>query len=99
MRFLLVRVLMALACVHAAVLGVAFLFFTPQAYEAVAAPMPEDLGPVRFSAALVLVFAWMFACVVADPVRYAPFISAGMGLKAAFVGVVIYRSQTAVIEP
>ena len=89
-----VRVVMTLAGVYDGVLGAAFLFFARPTFDLIQTPPPEHLGYVQFAAALLVVFALMFFAVAVSPVRYQAFITAGMGLKVAYIGVVAYHSLT-----
>ena len=56
---------------------------------------PNHIGYVQFPALLLLVFAWMFFQIARAPLQRRPLIPYGIGLKAAYVLVVLGHWLTA----
>ena len=83
-----VRVLFAVTGAYDLVLGVAFLGFGPQLFEASGTPPPNHPGYVQFGALLLATFGCMFFAVAADPKGNRNLIPYGVLLKASYVGVV-----------
>jgi len=84
-----IRVLFALAALYDGVLGVVFLLAPAWVFERAGVTPPNHWGYVRFPAAVLLVFAAMFAAVARDPLRRRELIPYGIGLKAAYCGVTL----------
>ena len=79
-----VRPLFILAGLYDGVLGIAFLFFAPTVFERFDVTPPNHYGYVRFPAMLLLVFAWMFFAIAADPKRNRNLIIYGILLKVSY---------------
>jgi hypothetical protein len=80
-------VLFAIAAAYDGVLGLAFLVAPNLPFERFDVTPPNHLGYVQFPAALLLIFAWLFAAVAADPVGNRRLIPYGIGLKVAYCAV------------
>ena len=78
------RVMFMLAAVYDGLLGAVFLLVPAWPFEQTGTPPPNHFGYIRFPAAVLIVFALMFAAVAWRPVRYRLFIPPGIGLKLAF---------------
>lgn len=89
-RLPLIHVLFLIAALYDGVLGLLFLLFPRAPFEWFDGPPPDHYGYLRFSAALLLVFASMFAAIAMDPVRRREQIIYGILLKLSYCGVVVY---------
>jgi hypothetical protein len=83
-----IRVLFFLAAAYDGVLASLALLFGPSLLQFFEVTPPNHWGYIQFPALLLLVFAAMFVQVGREPRRYAHLIPYGMGLKAAYCGVV-----------
>lgn len=83
-----IRVLFVMAALYDGVLGAAFLLCPASPFNAFGVPPPNHMGYVQFPAALLLVFALMYAAVAVNPVRNRNLVPYGMLLKVAYCGVV-----------
>ncbi|NQT91558.1 MAG: hypothetical protein HQ559_02270 [Lentisphaerae bacterium] len=83
-----IRVLFVIAALYDGVLGAAFLLCPASPFNYFGVPLPNHMGYVQFPAALLLVFALMYAAVAVNPVRNRNLIPYGMLLKVAYCGVV-----------
>lgn len=90
-----VAVLFIAAAVYDGLLGAAFLFAGGRVFEWFGVTPPNHPGYVQFPAALLLVFAAMFAAIAGDPFRNRNLIPYGILLKASYCGVVIFHWMTA----
>ena len=86
-----ISVLFWIAALYDGVLGLLFLAAGPAVFERFDVTPPNHWGYVQFPALLLLVFAWLFARVALDPAGRRDLIPFGMGLKAAYCGVVFYH--------
>jgi hypothetical protein len=91
--------LFVLSAIYDGILGLLFLAAPGLAFERFGVTPPNHFGYVQFPAALLLVFAWMFAAVAMAPERNRNLIPYGMGLKAAYCLVVFYYWLTIQIPP
>jgi hypothetical protein len=82
--------LFVLAALYDGILGLLFLAAPGDVFERFLVAPPNHFGYVQFSAALLLIFAWMFAAVAMAPQRNRNLIPYGMGLKAAYCSLVFY---------
>jgi hypothetical protein len=82
--------LFVLAALYDGILGLLFLAAPGDVFERFQVAPPNHFGYVQFSAALLLIFAWMFAAVAMAPQRNRNLIPYGMGLKAAYCSLVFY---------
>jgi len=90
-----IRVLFIVAAVYDGLLGAAFLFASPALFEWFGVTPPNHYGYVQFPAALLIVFAVMYAAIAMDPVRNRNLIPYGMLLKVSYCGVVLFHWVTA----
>ena len=77
-----------LAGLYDGVLGLAFLWAAPRLFAWLELTPPIHFGYVRFSAALLIVFALMFFAVAVNPTANRNLIPFGMLLKVSYTGVV-----------
>jgi hypothetical protein len=87
MKKSMVSTLFVIAALYDGLLGLAFLIAPGAVFNTFAVTPPNHFGYVQFPAALLLVFAIMFAAVAKDPVRNRGLIPYGMLLKLAYCGV------------
>jgi len=80
--------LFLLAALYDGILGLLFLVAPGYVFEIAAVTPPNHMGYVRFPAALLLVFALMFASIARDPGARRGLIPYGVGLKLSYMGVV-----------
>jgi len=95
MSLAMVRLLFALAGVYDFVIGLAFLFFGAQLFDATGVPQPNHPGYVQFSSLLLMVFGTMFFAIAYDPVANRNLMPYGMLLKISYAGLVGYYWATA----
>ena len=86
----MIRMLFGVAALYDAVLGIAFLIAPAPLFDWVDVPPPNHFGYVQFPAALLIVFALMFAAVAQNPVENRSLIAYGILLKVSYSGVVLY---------
>ncbi len=84
-----IRGLFVLAALYDGVLGIAFLFTPTWVYETFDVTPPNHWGYIRFPAALLIVFAVMFAAIVRNPIRNRGLILYGIALKVSYCAVAI----------
>ena len=89
-----VRAVFLVSGLYDGVLGLAFLGWGPELFEAFGVPPPNHFGYVHFPALLLLVFGWMFLRIAGDPVRHRGLMPYGMALKSAYSGVVFFHLLT-----
>jgi hypothetical protein len=85
-----VRLLFVIAGLYDFVIGVVFLFFGPQLFDAAGVPHPNHWGYIQFGALLLMIFGVMFFEVARDPVGNRNLIPYGMLLKLSYTGLVAY---------
>jgi hypothetical protein len=85
-----VRALFIVGGLYDGVLGLAFLLAGPAIFNHFGVAPPNHPGYVQFPALLLLVFAWMFFAVAANPYANRNLILYGILLKLSYSGVVIY---------
>jgi hypothetical protein len=90
MALSLVRLLFAIAGVYDLAIGVAFVGFGPQIYDAAGVPPPNHWAYIRFAALLLVIFGIMFLAVAYAPVANRNLIPYGVLLKLSYVVVVVY---------
>jgi hypothetical protein len=86
----LVRLLFAIAAVYDFLIGLAFLFFGPQLFDAAGDAHPNHWGYIQFGSLLLMVFGTMFFAVARDPVGNRNLMPYGMLLKLSYTGLVAY---------
>jgi hypothetical protein len=87
--------LFAIAALYDALLGLLFLAAPGYPFERFGVVPPNHWGYVQFPAALLLIFALMFAAIARDPVRNRGLMIYGVLLKAAYCGVASWHWMTA----
>jgi hypothetical protein len=85
-----VRLLFVVAGLYDFVIGLAFLFFGPQVFDAAAVPHPNHWGYLQFGSLLLIIFGVMFFAVAHNPVANRNLIPYGMLLKVSYTGLVAY---------
>ena len=88
------RWLFYVAAFYDGVLGVAFLAAWPWIFRLFDVTPPNHGGYVQFSAFLLLIFGFIFLRIARDPDRNRDLIVYGMGLKAAYSGLVFWYQIT-----
>jgi len=83
-----IQVLFGIAAVYDALLGIVFLLIPSWAYQTFQVTPPNHWGYVQFPAALLIVFAVLFAAIARDPWGNRGLIPYGVGLKVAYCGIV-----------
>jgi hypothetical protein len=89
-----ITALFAGAAVYDGLLGLLFLVVPGWIFEQFGVPPPNHFGYVQFSAALLLVFAWMFVDIARRPVEYRGLIVYGVGMHLAYSGLVFWYWST-----
>ncbi len=87
----MIRILFILAAVYDGVLGLVFLAAGPMLFDRFNVEPPNHWGYIHFPAALLLIFAVMFAAVALRPVANRNLIPYGMLLKVSYCGLVFYH--------
>ena len=85
-----IKVVFIASGVYDALLGAAFLLFGGEVFRAAAVPPPNHMGYVHFPALILILFGAMFFLIAANPQGRREWIPFGMGLKAAYFGVVFW---------
>ena len=83
--------LFAVAALYDGLLGLAFLLAGPQVFDWAGVPPPNHFGYVQFPAALLIIFAAMFAAVAIRPRANRGLIPYGIAMKVAYAATVIYH--------
>ena len=78
------------AALYDAMLGVAFVFFWPWIFRLFDVTPPNHAGYVLFPALLLIIFGFMFLRIAHDPDGNRELIVYGIGLKAAYSGLVFW---------
>jgi hypothetical protein len=89
-----IPLLFILAAVYDGLLGAAFLFASASLFTWFGVTPPNHVGYVQFPAALLIVFAVMFAAIAVNPVRNRNLIPYGVLLKVSYCGVVLFHWLT-----
>jgi len=90
-----ISALFAVAALYDGVLGFGFLLGGTRIFDWFGVTPPNHAGYVQFPAALLLIFAIMFARIARDPYRNRHLIPYGMLLKVSYCGVVVGHWVTA----
>ena len=77
------------SAVYDGVLGLGFLFCAHCIFGYFGVTLPNHMAYVQFPALLLIIFAIMFFQISRDPVRYRDYMLYGMGLKVAYIGIVL----------
>jgi len=87
--------LFMLSAIYDGLLGIGFLLAGGSVFRWFGVTPPNHPGYVHFSAALLVVFALMFAAIAANPLKNRNLIPYGMLLKVSYCGVVLFHWFTA----
>ena len=79
-----IRGLFGIAALYDAVLGIVFLAIPWWAFQTFEVTPPNHWGYVQFPAALLIIFALMFAAIARNPMGNRGLILYGVGLKVAY---------------
>lgn len=90
--------LFVIAALYDGFLGFAFLFSADAVFQAFEVTPPNHFGYVHFPAALLLVFALMFAAIAANPQRNRNLIPFGILLKVSYCSVTGFHWLTSGIS-
>ncbi|MBP7149314.1 MAG: hypothetical protein KBD01_17425 [Acidobacteria bacterium] len=82
-----ISLLFWVAALYDGILGLAFLAAPNYPFAIAHVTPPNHVGYVQFPAALLLIFALMFAAIALEPARRRPLIVYGILLKLAYCGV------------
>src|SRR5262249_33252508 len=85
-----IRGLFAFAGLYDFVIGVVFLFFGPELFDATGVPHPNHWGYIQFGALMLVVFGIMCFTVAYDAVANRNLMLFGMLLKISYTGLVAY---------
>jgi hypothetical protein len=88
------RLLFAIAGGYDFIIGVAFLGFGPQLFDATNVPHPNHWGYLQFASLMLMIFGLMFCAIASDPIAHRNLIPYGMLLKLSYVAVVSYYWAT-----
>lgn len=83
------------AAVYDGLLGVVFLFFWPLVFRLFEVTPPNHGGYVQFPALLLIIFASLFLRIARNPEAHRDLIVYGIGLKAAYSGLVFWYQISA----
>jgi hypothetical protein len=90
----LIRLLFAVAGLYDSLIGLAFLGFGPQIFDASGVPHPNHWAYIQFGSLLLVIFGIMFFAVAYAPQANRNLIPYGMLLKLSYTGLVVYYSFT-----
>jgi len=86
----LIKALFLVAALYDAALGAVFLIAPAWVYRVAEVTPPNHWAYVQFPAALLVIFALMFAAIAANPLENRKLIPYGIMLKAAYCGVTFW---------
>ena len=84
------RLLFLVAGLYDFLIGLTFLGFGPQLFDAAGVPQPNHWAYIQFASLLLIVFGIMFFAVAHDPVANRNLIPYGMLLKLSYAGLATY---------
>jgi hypothetical protein len=90
MALSMVRLLFVICSLYDFLIGLTFLFWGPQLFDATGVPPPNHWGYIQFASLLLMIFGSMFFAVASDPVANRNLIPYGMLLKLCYTGLVTY---------
>jgi hypothetical protein len=90
MTLTLIRLLFVIAGLYDLLIGLAFLGFGRQIFEAGGVPQPNTWAYIQFGALMLVNFGIMFLAVAYAPQANRNLIPYGMLLKLAYTGLVVY---------
>lgn len=85
-----ISLLFWIAAAYDGILGIAFLLAPGMPFRVMEITPPNHLGYVQFPAALLIVFALLFAAVARQPVRNRNLIPYGIGLKVSYCSITFW---------
>lgn len=91
----LIQIVYFIAALYDGLLGAAFLFSAEALFERFQVTPPNHFGYVHFPAALLIIFALMYAAIAVKPQANRNLIPYGLLLKVSYCGVVGYHWFTA----
>jgi len=89
-----VRLLFVIAGLYDFLIGLTFLFFGAQLFDAAGVPQPKHWAYIQFGALMLMIFGTMFLTIARDPVRNRDLIPFGLMLKLSYVGLATYYWAT-----
>ncbi|HEX6030322.1 MAG TPA: hypothetical protein VFY90_02750, partial [Tepidiformaceae bacterium] len=90
-KFTAIQWLFIVSAIFDGVLGLAFLFAGSRIFDWFDVTAPNHWGYVQFGAAILVVFAIMFAQIARDPAANRAFIPYAVLFKLSYAGVVAYH--------
>ena len=90
----MVRLLFVIAGLYDFVIGLTFLFFGAQLFDAFKVPQPKHWAYIQFGSLLLMIFGTMFLSIACDPVGRRNLIPYGLMLKLSYVGLATYYWTT-----
>ena len=85
-----IRFLFILCGLYDFIIGLTFLCFGPQLFEAAGVPQPNHWAYIEFGSLLLMVFGLMFFTVAYDPIVNRNLIPFGVLLKLSYTGLAAY---------
>ena len=89
-----IKIFYIIAALFDGVLGLAFLLAPGKVFALLELEPPNHMGYIHFPAALLIVFALMFAAIARKPVENRNLIPYGIFLKISYCGVVLFHWVT-----
>jgi hypothetical protein len=90
----MIRLVFVVAGAYDLLIGLTFLFFGPQLFDASGVPHPNHWGYIQFGSLLLVIFGIMFFAVAFDPLANRNLIPYGILLKLSYSGLVAYYAAT-----
>jgi hypothetical protein len=84
MTLSMVRLLFVIAGLYDFVIGLTFLFFGAQLFDAAGVPQPKHWAYIQFGSLLLMIFGTMFLAIACDPAGKRNLIPYGMMLKLSY---------------
>ena len=94
MTMTLIRLLFAVAGLYDLLIGLAFVGFGPQIFDAAGVPPVNHWAYLQFGSLLLVIFGIMFFAVAYAPQANRNLIPYGMLLKLSYTGLVVYYAFT-----
>jgi len=89
-----VRAVFAISGLYDFLIGLAFLLFGVQLFDATGVPQPLHWGYINFGALMLMIFGTMFMAIARDPLANRNLIPYGMMLKVSYCVVASYYWMT-----
>lgn len=83
-----IKLLFVVSAIYDGLLGAAFLFFGTEIFHRAGVVLPNHMGYIQFPALILILFGVMFLRIAQGPLARREWIPFGIGLKAAYCGVV-----------